>query len=85
MGAFTFLNEKKVKIWKVNVLKEEEFKQRFSYSDSLGEKKLGDILIADSKKGLFINAKEGILEVLEIQGENAKKMNVLDFLRGTKI
>lgn len=46
---------------------------------------LGQILLADSKLGLYIKAKEGILKVLEIQGENAKRMNVCDFLRGNKL
>ena len=34
---------------------------------------------------LFIKAKNGILKVLEIQGENAKKMSIGDFLRGNQI
>lgn len=85
MGAFTFLADKKVKIWKVNVLKYEDFQTKCEYKESIEHKKYGEILIADSKKGLFINAKEGILEVLEIQGENAKKMPVYDFLRGSNI
>ena len=44
----------------------------------------GTVLIADPKEGLFIKTKEGILEVLEIQGENAKRMPIGDFLRGNK-
>jgi len=46
---------------------------------------IGQILLADSKLGLYIKAKEGILKILEIQGENAKRMNVCDFLRGNKL
>ena len=42
-------------------------------------------MFSDEKKGLFIKAKDGIIKVLEIQGENAKKMNVGDFLRGNRI
>ena len=83
MGAFTVLDGKKVKIWKANVLSEEEFIQK--YEQSLEGKKWGEVLIADSKKGLFINAKNGILEILEIQGENAKRMPIYDFLRGNNI
>ena len=30
-------------------------------------------------------AKEGILKVLEIQGENAKRMTTPEFLRGNKV
>ena len=85
MGAFTYLGDKKVKFWKVRVLTETEFKQKFDYKESLTIKNLGQILIADSKKGLFINAKNGILEVLEVQGENAKRMPIYDFLRGNNV
>ena len=34
---------------------------------------------------MAIITKDGILKVLEIQGENAKRMNVQDFLRGNNI
>ena len=43
------------------------------------------MLKADSKDGLYIKAKNGIVKILEIQGENAKRMNIQDFLRGNKI
>lgn len=32
-----------------------------------------------------IKANNGIIKVLEIQGENGKRMNICDFLRGNKI
>ena len=32
-----------------------------------------------------MKAKDGVLNVLEIQGENAKRMNICDFLRGNKL
>lgn len=51
----------------------------------LKRQKHGEILLASDKKGLFIKAKDGVISVLEIQGENAKKMNVLDFLRGNRL
>ena len=41
--------------------------------------------MANDKIGLYIKAKEGVIKVLEIQGENAKRMDVCDFLRGNKI
>ena len=45
----------------------------------------GIVIKADSKDGLYIKAKDGVVKVLEIQGENAKRMNIQDFLRGNKI
>ena len=55
----------------------EEYKDRFL---DLPE---GTILFSDSKTGLYVKAKEGNIKVLEIQGENAKRMKTEDFLRGT--
>lgn len=81
MGAYSVLDGKKIKFWKVEIVTD-------SFVDlstkEINEKKAGEILLADSKKGLFIKAKDGILSVLEIQGENAKRMNISDFLRGNR-
>ena len=74
MGAFSFLNDKKIKIWKVDVVE--------ANSD---DTKNGTVLKSDSKDGLYIKAKDGIIKVLEIQAENAKKMNIGDFLRGNAL
>ena len=80
MGAYSFVNGKKVKFWKVDVLDDKEI-------DTENKENLenGTVLISDAKQGLFIKAKDGILKVLEIQGENAKKMDIASFLRGNKI
>lgn len=74
MGTYSYLNGKKIKIWKVDVLTTE---------DLIAEN--GTVIKADSKEGLYIKAKDGIIKVLEIQGENAKRMSSEDFLRGNKI
>lgn len=80
MGAYTFLNGKKLKFWKVDLAKEDEIMAE--NLDFLGN---GVVLLSDSKDGLYIKGKGGILKVLEIQGENAKKMSVYDYLRGNPI
>ena len=84
MGTFTFLNDKKIKIWKVQKFSNEEFSKEYEVNVNVAEKP-GTILLANEKKGLFIKTTDGVLSVLEIQGENAKRMNVSDFLRGNKI
>lgn len=76
MGAYTFLNDKKIKFWKVKV---EEIKEEFE------NVKNGTVVVSDQKEGLIIKAKEGLINVIEIQGENAKRMQVNDFLRGNSI
>lgn len=45
----------------------------------------GEVILANDKEGMQIKAKSGIIKVLEIQGENGKRMNICDFLRGNKI
>ena len=79
MGAYTFVNGKKLKIWKVQIVEE----NKILTSDN--KIKNGDIILADAKQGLFFKAKDGILEAIEIQAENCKRMNAKDFLRGNKL
>ena len=74
MGAYSYLNGKKIKFWKVEV---EE--------DTNSNQENGTVIKANDKEGLYIKAKDGILKIIEIQGENAKRMNANDFLRGNKI
>ena len=89
MGAFSYLNGKKVKFWKVQVLTEKELLEQFTdleeYKYHLKDMQPGTVLFSDDRKGLFIKANKGIIQVLEIQGENSKRMNINDFLRGNKI
>lgn len=80
MGAYTYLKGKKIKFWKVAVAAQNEI--MVDNSDFL---KNGTIIVSDSRDGLWIKTKKGILKVLEIQGENARKMPIQDFLRGNKI
>ena len=74
MGAYSYLNGKKIKFWKVEV---EE--------DTNSNQENGTVIKANDKDGLYIKAKDGVLKIIEIQGENAKRMNANDFLRGNKI
>lgn len=89
MGTYTFFKEKKIKFWSVEVVPEEEFvlldKQWENYKYKLNTIEAGTILLSDEKIGLFVKAKNGIIKVNEIQGENAKRMKTSDFLRGNKL
>lgn len=89
MGAYLYIDGKKIKFWKSKVLTKEEF---FSYKTEFEEYEAkfnnlvpGTILIADDKDGLYIKANGGVLKILEIQGENAKRMPTADFLRGNHL
>ena len=80
MGAYTFLNDSKIKFWKVDIAKNIGYDE-----DNIQIFKNGTVLVSDQRDGLFIKTKKGILSVLEIQGENAKRMSINDFLRGNQI
>ncbi len=89
MGAYSYIDGKKIKFWESKVLTKEEF---FSYKTEFEEYETkfnnlvpGTILIVDDKDGLYIKANGGVLKILEIQGENAKRMPTADFLRGNHL
>ena len=86
MGAYSYINGKKIKFWKVKYFGEEEFCSIKNFDkQKLYNIENGTILISNDKDGLYIKAKEGIISVIEIQGENAKRMIINDFLRGNKL
>lgn len=74
MGTYSYLDDKKIKFWKVDI-----------FPDDNSNVENGTVIRSDSKDGLYIKAKDGIVKVIEIQGENAKRMSVQDFLRGNNI
>lgn len=82
LGVYTELNGKKIKFWKASIINEEEFFKEYGV-EVFGEN--GTILLANDKQGLFIKTKRDILSILEIQGENARKMSINDFLRGSHL
>ena len=71
MGAYSNLNGHKFKFWKVQI------------GNMKGEP--GTILVSNDKDGLEIATKDSSIKILEIQGENAKKMNINDYLRGNSL
>ena len=74
MGAVTFYNGEKIKIWKTRLVEDASIAK---------EGIPGEIL--ESDKTLLVQTGSGIIEVLEIQAENSKKMNTKDFLNGRKL
>jgi methionyl-tRNA formyltransferase len=87
MGTYSYYDEKKVKIWKVQIVSAYEYNKIAENIEKIDLEKAenGTILLANEKLGLYIKTIDGIISVLEIQGENAKRMNIKDFLRGNKI
>ncbi len=87
MGAYSYNNGKKIKFWKVQKISEEEYYKLFENYESLNYKDVdvGTVILSNEKVGLFIKTIDGVISVLEIQGENSKRMNIFDFLRGNRI
>lgn len=89
MGAYSILNGKKIKFWKVDTISIDEFIEKYQefkkYEYRFLEIEAGTILYIDKKVGIYIMTKEGILLILEMQGENAKRMTAPEFLRGNKV
>lgn len=73
MGAYTMYEDKKLKLWKIEIV------------DEIANGKPGQIIMANTKDGLYIKTIDGVIKVLELQGENARRMNVTDFLRGNQL
>ena len=89
MGAYTFFRNKKIKFWKVNVINYEKLFDLFTdlaeYSYKLKDIQPGTVMFSGDKNGLYIKAKDSIIEVIELQAENSKKMPIREFLRGNEI
>ena len=69
--AWTILNGKNYKIISVNK------------SNTNAEGSIGEVVQENNKA--YVNCKDGLLELIEIQAEGKKKMKVEDYLRGNKI
>ena len=79
MGTYSYYKGKKIKFWKVNLIQENQDQKKYQDIQN------GTILKANDKEGLWIKAKDGVIDVLEIQAENSKRMNICDFLRGNTL
>ncbi len=69
---WTIINGKKLKIFKVS-------KECILHSDKTG------LIVSDNKTYLNITVEGGFINLLEVQLEGRKRMNVKDFLRGVTI
>ena len=78
-GAWATLDGTVYKIWDAEEMDEKLFS---GYS---GVEVPGTIICSNSQKGLFIATASGVLSVKEIQAPNAKRMGILDFLRGKRL
>lgn len=86
MGAYSFLNDEKIKFWKAKVISVDEFVKRVNefdeFKNRLFKLEPGTIIYSDEKYGLYIKTKDDVLEIEEIQVPNSRKMDTKEFLRG---
>lgn len=94
--AWTMLNDKIYKIWNCEIIDEnaldENLKNEIEIKNEMPIKELftderiaGKVILSNSKVGLIILTGENLISIKEIQAPNAKKMNILDYLRGNNI
>lgn len=82
IGAYTFYNGKKIKIWKTQIIKEDELEEIIKNS---ANSENGEIIFADKKNGIVVKTPDGAIRILEIQSENSKRMTTKDFLNGNRL
>ena len=70
-GAYIYLNNNKLKIYKAKVV------------DNTVNSEVGTILKAD-KSGLYMQAKDGVIALLEVQKEGKKRMDYRSFINGNQ-
>ena len=80
MGAYTIINDKKVKIWRAELVEENP-----DFITDYSKFKPGEIVYANDKIGLFIKTLNGMIKIIELQPENSKHMSAEDFIRGNKL
>lgn len=89
IGAYSMLNGKKIKFWKVDLVTNNEIEMEFpetkEYAERISKIENGTILFADKKKGIFVKTNDGAIALLELQGENSKKMDFKSFLNGNNV
>lgn len=84
MGAYGIYQGKKIKFWKIQILNDDQANM-IGQKNNLEAKVAGEVILSNDKIGLYIKAGSGIIKPTEVQGENAKRMSICDFLRGNKI
>ena len=70
-GAYLYINNLKIKIYKAEVV------------DNSVTADIGEIIKAD-KNGLYMQAKDGVISLLEVQKEGKKRMDYRSFINGSQ-
>lgn len=92
MGVSTEIEGKRLKIWKAETKKIEQFFEEYAeykdfeaYSDRIEELENGTIIGVEKRKGVYVKTKKEVLIIKEIQAENAKRMSIEEYLKGNQM
>ena len=84
-SAFTFVNGKNFKIWSAAACSIDEAAEKgFVPKDTVFDAPVGEIAYRDEEH-LGVMTGDGLLFLKEVQIEGKRRMDIADFLRGTKI
>lgn len=72
-GSYCYFNSKRVKIFKTSISN--------NFNNQIDNFKNGDIVFI-TDKSLFVKCSDGVIEIVEIQLENSKRMLISEFLKG---
>jgi methionyl-tRNA formyltransferase len=72
-GAYTFLNESKMKVWKTSIA------VCNNQTHSVGE------IVQVNDEGILVKCSDGYIMIQELQFDSSKRMKVSDYIRGHKI
>lgn len=78
-SAYTLLDGQRLKLYKARVHDEGELAS--AYPDS----SIGECVIASAKRGLFVKTGKGLIEIIELQFENSKRMSAKAALNSKKL
>ncbi len=85
--AWTFMDNRKLQIYRARIPCKDKEKQAFELWDQFAPLQPGSFMPVDSKertKELWVKTGDGVLAIVELKAENRKKMRAHDFLNGCK-
>ena len=80
--AFMYVKNFRYKLYNAHIVSEDKIKE---LGINLSQHKIGEVVVAKSKVGLYIKAIDGVVSIDKIQAENGKVLTAKEFLNGGKI
>lgn len=90
-GAYTYWNEKRIKIWKAEAVYTQDEFLEYSAAEHISTTAnnmntvLPGTIVGITKDSLSVQTGDGILIIFEVQPDNKKRMHCGDFIRGHQL